>query len=100
MAAAATRLAARVLQTFAKLVRRDLERGRQAKEDAGNHRRQQGEGKCTSIDPNALQKRKVECIEMRQPARASHGQKEAERGATTREGHALGEHLAQQPKTP
>ena len=53
-----------------------------------------------SIDPNALQKRKVERIEMRQPARASHGQKQAQRGATTREGHALGEHLPQQPKTP
>ena len=38
--------------------------------------------------------------EMRHRARASHGEKQAQRGAATREGYALGQHLSQQPKTP
>ena len=57
MPAAATRFAARVLQPFAEPVRRDLQRGRQTKEHARSDRRQQGEGKCFPIDPNAFQKR-------------------------------------------
>ena len=58
---------------FAKLVRRNLQRGRQAKEHARSDRRQQGEGKRGSIDPNAFQKRKLNalrCASPRVPATA------------------------------
>src|ERR1700757_4595424 len=96
MPAAAARLAGRVLQPFAKLVVRDLQRGRQAEENARSHRRQQGEGQSASIDANALQKRKIEGIEMGQPTRAGQGKKKAQRGAATGEDYAFGEHLPQQ----
>src|SRR5437016_5279334 len=64
--------------------------GARPKEHARSDCCQQGEGKRAPIDPNAFQKRKVECIEMRKLARAGHGEKKAQRGTTTREGYTLG----------
>ncbi len=92
--AALARAAIGIFEDIVKSESGNLEGGEKSEDDARKDGDEQGKGEGGGVHVDAGEERNADGVEVGEQARASEGEKQAERGAEKREHEAFGKHLA------